>query len=110
LICERIAQVAVKIRHINCGTLCPYGGKLVSGEGGWTGAKIVCHCLLVETADSLVLVDTGMGVEDLSHPYRRLGIPFTAAFRPSLDISQAAVECVRRLGFHPGDVRHTEAG
>ncbi len=98
--------MAVKIHHINCGTLCPYGGKLVSDEGGWTGARVVCHCLLVETADSLVLVDTGMGLDDLSHPYRRLGIPFTAVFRPSLDTSQAAVECVRRLGFQPGDVRH----
>ena len=89
-----------------CGTLCPYGGKLVSGEGGWTGARIVCHCLLVETADGLVLIDTGMGIGDLRNPYRRLGIPFTAAFRPARDASQTAPEQVRRLGLDPGDVRH----
>ncbi|MEA2146027.1 MAG: hypothetical protein QOG59_1614 [Solirubrobacteraceae bacterium] len=98
--------MAVKIHHLNCGTLCPYGGKLVNGEGGWTGARIVCHCLLVETADSLVLVDTGMGLDDLRHPYRRLGVPFSAAFRPSGDTSEAAVERIRRLGFDPADVRH----
>lgn len=98
--------MAVKIHHLNCGTMCPYGGKLVSGEGGWTGAMIVCHCLLVETADSLVLVDTGMGSDDLRHPYRRLGVPFSAAFRPSGDTSEAAVERIRRLGFDPTDVRH----
>jgi glyoxylase-like metal-dependent hydrolase (beta-lactamase superfamily II) len=98
--------VATKIHHINCGTLCPYGGKLISGTGGWTGAKVVCHCLLVETADSLVLVDTGMGLDDLRAPYRRLGVPFTAAFRPSRDRSEAAVERVRALGFQPSDVRH----
>jgi glyoxylase-like metal-dependent hydrolase (beta-lactamase superfamily II) len=103
---ERIAGVPVKIHHINCGTLCPYGGKLVNGEGAWTGAEVVCHCVLVETADSLVLVDTGMGLDDLRHPYQRLGIPFTAAFRPSRDTSQAAVVRVRRLGFEPRDVRH----
>jgi glyoxylase-like metal-dependent hydrolase (beta-lactamase superfamily II) len=94
------------IHHLNCGTLCPYGGKLVSGEGGWTGARIVCHCLLIEAGGALVLVDTGMGLEDHRHPYRRLGAPFTAAFRPSRDGSEAAVEQVRRLGFDPADVRH----
>jgi glyoxylase-like metal-dependent hydrolase (beta-lactamase superfamily II) len=98
--------VPVKIHHLNCGTMCPYGGKLVNGEGGWTGATIVCHCLLVETADSLVLIDTGMGLDDLRHPYRRLGVPFSVAFRPSGDTSEAAVERVRRLGLDPADVRH----
>ncbi|GAC1320501.1 MAG: MBL fold metallo-hydrolase [Thermoleophilaceae bacterium] len=98
--------VATKIHHLNCGTLCPYGGRLVSGEGALTGAKVVCHCLLVETTDSLVLVDTGMGVDDLRHPYRRLGVPFTAAFRPSGTSSEAALERVRALGFDPTDVRH----
>lgn len=98
--------MAVKIHHLNCGTLCPYGGKLVSGEGGWTGARVVCHCLLLETAESLVLVDTGMGLEDLRHPYRRLGVPFSAAFRPSGDTAEAALERVRQLGFDPADVRH----
>ncbi len=98
--------MATTIHHINAGTLCPYGGRIVSGDGGWTGAKVVCHCLLVETGDSLVLVDTGMGLDDLRHPYRRLGVPFTAAFRPSRDSSDTAVERVRELGFDPADVRH----
>ena len=98
-------RVAVKIHHINCGTLCPYGGKFVSGDGGFGGAKVVCHCLLIETADALVLVDTGMGLDDLRRPYRRLGVPFTAAFRPCRESSETAVERVRELGFHPSDVR-----
>jgi glyoxylase-like metal-dependent hydrolase (beta-lactamase superfamily II) len=98
--------MAAKIHHLNCGTMCPHGRKLVSGEGGWTGAKVVCHCLLVETAGSLVLVDTGMGVDDIRHPYRRLGPPFTAAFRPTRDTAEAAVERVRGLGFDPADVAH----
>ena len=81
-------------------------GQDVSGEGGWTGAEVICHCLLVETSDSSVLIDTGMGVDDLRHPYRRLGVPFAAAFRPSGDTSEAAVERIRGLGFDPTDVRH----
>jgi glyoxylase-like metal-dependent hydrolase (beta-lactamase superfamily II) len=98
--------MATKIHHINCGTLCPYGGKIVSGDGGWTGARIVCHCLLVETADALVLIDTGMGIGDLRDPYRSLGVPFTAAFRPARNTSNTALEQVRRLGFAPEDVRY----
>ena len=94
------------IHHLNCGTLCPYGGKIVSGEGGWTGAEVVCHCLLIETVDSLVLIDTGMGMNDMRHPYRQLGVPFSLAFRPSGDTSETAVERVRGLGFDPADVRH----
>jgi glyoxylase-like metal-dependent hydrolase (beta-lactamase superfamily II) len=47
-----------------------------------------------------------MGVDDHRHPYRRLGVPFSAAFRPSRDTSEAAIERVRALGFDPADVRH----
>jgi glyoxylase-like metal-dependent hydrolase (beta-lactamase superfamily II) len=96
----------VKIHHLSCGTLCPYGGKLISGEGGFTGAEIVCHCLLIETSNSLVLVDTGMGLDDMRHPYRRLGVPFTAAFRVQADPATTAIEGVRALGLDPADVRH----
>src|SRR5688572_18789462 len=96
----------MKIHHLSCGSLCPFGGKLVSGTGGFTGAEIVCHCLLVETADSLVLVDTGMGLDDMRHPYRRLGVPFTAAFRVQSDPAATAIEQIRALGHDPADVRH----
>jgi glyoxylase-like metal-dependent hydrolase (beta-lactamase superfamily II) len=96
----------MKIHHLSCGTLCPYGGKLISGEGGFTGAEVICHCLLIETAESLVLVDTGMGLDDMRHPYRRLGVAFTASFRVQSDPAASAFERVRALGFDPADVRH----
>jgi glyoxylase-like metal-dependent hydrolase (beta-lactamase superfamily II) len=97
----------VKIHHLNCGSMCPYGGHLVSGEPG--RAEIVCHCLLIETAESLVLVDTGLGLDDTRHPYRRLGVPFTAGFRVAADAAETAVEQVRSLGLDPADVRHIAA-
>lgn len=93
------------IHHLNCGTLCPYGGKLISGEGGFGGAHMCCHCLLVETGEGLVLVDTGFGSDDVAHPHRRLGVPFTIAFRPQARRAETAVELVRGLGFDPADVR-----
>lgn len=96
----------MKIHHLSCGTLCPYGGKLITGEGGFGGAEVICHCLLIETADSLVLVDTGMGLEDMRHPYRRLGVAFTTSFRVQADPTAPAVERIRALGLDPTDVRH----
>ena len=67
---------------------------------------MVCHCLLIEAGDSLVLVDTGFGAEDAAHPYRRLGVPFTAAFRPQRRAGETAVARIRALGLDPADVRH----
>ena len=64
------------------GRCAPTAARSSPARAAWTGARIVCHCLLIETADSLVLIDTGMGIDDMRHPYRRLGVPFTAAFRP----------------------------
>jgi glyoxylase-like metal-dependent hydrolase (beta-lactamase superfamily II) len=95
----------MKIHHLNCGTMCPYGGRLVSGEGGLTGARIVCHCLLIEAGDSLVLIDTGLGTGDVAHPYRTLGIPFTAGFGVQADPRETAVAQIRELGLDPADVR-----
>jgi glyoxylase-like metal-dependent hydrolase (beta-lactamase superfamily II) len=95
----------MRIHHLNCGTMCPYGAQLIAGEGGLGAAELVCHCLLIETADSLVLVDTGFGSEDVVHPYRRLGPPFTAAFRPRADAAETAIEQIRALGHDPADVR-----
>ena len=93
------------IHHLNCGTLCPYGGRLVSGEGGLGGAHMVCHCLLIEAGDELVLIDTGFGADDAAHPRRRLGAPFTLAFRPQAEPADTAVEQIRALGLDPADVR-----
>ena len=89
--------------------MCPYGGRIVSGSGGLTGAEIVCHCLLIETVDSLVLVDTGVGTEDMQHRHRRLGVPFTLAFRPQNRLADTALHQIRALGHDPADVRHIAA-
>ena len=50
----------MRIHHLSCGSMCPYGGYLWDGMTPGLGpATIVCHCLLIEAADSLMLVDTG---------------------------------------------------
>jgi glyoxylase-like metal-dependent hydrolase (beta-lactamase superfamily II) len=87
----------LKVHHMNCATMCPVGASLVKRE------HFVCHCLLVETDDGLVLIDTGLGMADV-----RDGVPWTfkASMRPSLLEKETAIERVKSLGFSPEDVRH----
>jgi glyoxylase-like metal-dependent hydrolase (beta-lactamase superfamily II) len=86
--------------------MCPHGGRLISGQGGLLGkARIICHCLLVEGADGLVLIDTGFGLDDMRNT-RQLGLIFDTLFRPQARESETAIEQVRALGFAPEDVRH----
>lgn len=86
--------------------MCPWGRRLLEGQGGLLDhARIVCHVLLIESDDGLVLVDTGFGTDDVRNP-RQLTRPFTAAMRPQLQLAETAVAQVRELGFDPSDVRH----
>jgi glyoxylase-like metal-dependent hydrolase (beta-lactamase superfamily II) len=64
-----------------------------------------CHCLLIEGDDRLILVDTGLGVEDVNEP-RRLGYLFNAMMRPRLEVAETALRQVADLGYRPSDVRH----
>jgi glyoxylase-like metal-dependent hydrolase (beta-lactamase superfamily II) len=66
---------------------------------------MVCHVLLVETDNGLVLIDTGFGSKDGDDAARRVG-PSRRLIRPVLNREEAAVNQVERLGFHRDDVRH----
>lgn len=68
---------------------------------------MVAHCLLVETpSDGLVLVETGIGLDDVADAPHRLGRAFTGIVRPGTDRARTAIEQVRSLGFDPAEVRH----
>jgi glyoxylase-like metal-dependent hydrolase (beta-lactamase superfamily II) len=96
----------MRVHHLSCGSFCPHGARLVNGEGGLLErASIVCHCLLIEAGDSLVLVDTGLGLEDARNP-RQLGRVFGGLMKPRPTEATTAVRQVEALGFEPGDVRH----
>jgi glyoxylase-like metal-dependent hydrolase (beta-lactamase superfamily II) len=97
----------MRVHHINCGTMCPFSARLINGRGGWLErARMVCHCLIVETTDGLVLVDTGLGTADVEDPRGRLGGTFIAVTRPRLSREDTALAHVERLGFRREDVRH----
>lgn len=96
----------MRVHHLNCGSLCPFGRRLINGEGGLLArAAVVCHCLLVEAGDGLVLIDTGFGSEDARNP-RQLGLAFRALLQPRPAIETTARRQVEALGFSPSDVRH----
>jgi glyoxylase-like metal-dependent hydrolase (beta-lactamase superfamily II) len=98
----------VRVYHINCGSMCPRGRRLLAGEGGWLEtADVVCHCLLIETDDGLVLIDTGFGVDDV-RDLGRLG-PVYKLMRPQARVEETAVKQVEALGFEAGDVRRIVA-
>jgi glyoxylase-like metal-dependent hydrolase (beta-lactamase superfamily II) len=95
------------VHHLSCGTMCPIGALLVNGQGGVLDpAKLVCHCLLIESKDGLILVDTGFGIGDVENPADQLGRLPSSLFRIEQDITRTAIRQLSALGFDPRDVRH----
>jgi glyoxylase-like metal-dependent hydrolase (beta-lactamase superfamily II) len=96
----------MRIHHLNCGSFCPHGRRLVNGKGGWfERAAIVCHCLAIESGDGVVLVDTGFGMEDARRP-RQLGTAFRLMMEPKPMEETTALRQLEALGFEAGDVKH----
>lgn len=96
----------MRVHHVNCGSLCPHGRHLINGEGGLLErATIVCHCLVVEASDGLVLIDTGFGTEDARNP-RQLSAPFRLLLQARPQIATTALMRLEELGLQAGDVRH----
>ena len=96
----------MRVHHLNCGCMCPVGGRLWDGVSRGPTGRLVCHCLLVETDRGLLMVDTGFGMRDIEDPYGRLSPLFIHVNRIQFDRRYAALEQVRRHGFDPRDVRH----
>lgn len=89
----------MRVHHLNCGTLNVPGGPAVFGV-----PFFVCRCLLIETDDRLVAVDTGIGTEDIKDPEGRLGKDWLAQVDPALDPAETLLARVVDLGFSPRDL------
>jgi glyoxylase-like metal-dependent hydrolase (beta-lactamase superfamily II) len=119
----------MRVHHLNCGTLRPLGGRRINGgRPPWRSARLVCHCLLVESDAGLVLVDTGFGLQaieerrrslprwllapqglgpDESRGLQRTRHAYTLLLtRAALDPEETAARQIARLGHAPADVRH----
>ncbi|WP_034271762.1 MBL fold metallo-hydrolase [Haloechinothrix halophila] len=100
-------MTGLRVHHLNCGTMHPRGRRLINGDGGLLAPGLmVCHCLLVETEQGLVLIDSGYGLADIEDPARTLSRSFRMLTRPRLDPEETALRQVERLGYRPEDVRH----
>lgn len=97
----------MRIHHLNCGTWCPAAARWINGRGGlFAPGEVVCHCLLIETDEGLVLVDTGLGVADLEQPRRRIGPTWSTLMRPRQEPGESALHQIEERGFYADDVRH----
>ncbi|HEY4529631.1 MAG TPA: MBL fold metallo-hydrolase [Luteimonas sp.] len=98
----------MRIHHLNCISTCPLGGRLMDGRtrGLLERGQLACHCMLVETSNGLVLVDTGLGLQDVRNPRGRLSGFFLALVSPDFRESLTAVRQVEALGYSARDVRH----
>jgi len=100
---------AMRIHFINCGTMCPIGGRLLFYRAGLPPDqhRLVCQCLLIETEHhGLVLVDTGFGMRDVREPRDRLAGFFRIANGIKLNEAETALRQVEKLGYKASDVRH----
>lgn len=84
----------MKVHHLNCGTIL-----------GVKGHPLVCHVLLVEASNGLVLIDTGFGTGDCADPAARIG-PSRHLVRPALRTAETAARQIESLGLCPEDVAH----
>jgi glyoxylase-like metal-dependent hydrolase (beta-lactamase superfamily II) len=102
------SEPVMRIHHLNCISTCPLGGRLMDGRsrGLLERGHLSCHCLLVETDDQLVLVDTGLGLRDVADPRGRLSRFFLTLVRPEFRGEMTARRQIERLGFDARDVRH----
>jgi glyoxylase-like metal-dependent hydrolase (beta-lactamase superfamily II) len=96
----------MRIHHLNCGTCCPAGGRLFDGTSDSPLAQIVCHCMLIESEQGLILIDTGFGTREVATPGRRIAPFFRALNNPQLREEETAIAQLRARGFNPSDVRH----
>ncbi|WP_377298645.1 MBL fold metallo-hydrolase [Rhizobium sp. SGZ-381] len=97
----------MRIHHLNCGSHCPLGGFLFDGSSKGLFADICTHCLLVETRNALVLVDTGYGMKDLPQTSpRRLPRTWPFILNTRLRAEDTAIYQIKAMGFSPRDVRH----
>jgi glyoxylase-like metal-dependent hydrolase (beta-lactamase superfamily II) len=82
----------MKVHHLNCGTM------------HMPTAPMVCHVLLIETDNGLVLVDSGFGTDDCAAP-KRAG-PSRHVLRAILSHDETVVRQIDQFGFKRDDVRH----
>ncbi len=98
--------MAHKVHHLNCATLCPGTRRLMEGRGSYFAAgKLICHCLLIETNEGLILVDTGFSLQDVTKGLM-IDKLMLKTFNARCDPEECAINQIRGLGYQPEEVKH----
>ncbi|MEO0629338.1 MAG: MBL fold metallo-hydrolase [Planctomycetota bacterium] len=84
-----------RLHHINCGLL-----------HAPPNPESSCHCWLIECDAGLILVDSGIGLEDCRDPDRRIGQAAIQAAGFTFHPQNSAFEQIRSLGLDPAGVTH----
>lgn len=95
----------LKVHHLNCGTHRPLGGRLFDGRSSGLNADLCTHCVLLETSNNLVLLDTGYGLQDVAGSPQRLSHLWPFILNIELKEQDTAIRQIEALGFDPRDVR-----
>lgn len=96
----------MKVHHLNCGTMNGFGFPSDDDTGGFfKRGDGVIHCLLIETGDGLVLVDTGWGTRDCTKPSPAVK-QFMNITHCTGDLNETALKQVEGLGYNREDVKH----
>lgn len=98
----------MRVHHLNCISSCPLGGHLMdAGDESLLGrGHLTNHCLLIESFEGLILVDTGYGLEEIKNPRSRLSKLFLKLLSPDFREELTAYRQIESLGYDPLDVRH----
>jgi glyoxylase-like metal-dependent hydrolase (beta-lactamase superfamily II) len=96
----------MRIHHLNCGTMHAFGFPLKDGTGGFFKRGYgVIHCLLVDSGDGIVLVDTGWGTRDCTAPSPAVR-QFADIVGCARNLKETAIRQVEALGYDPAEVKH----
>ncbi|AZA83248.1 MBL fold hydrolase [Chryseobacterium lactis] len=83
-----------KIHHINCVKITiPMNDDVIG------------HCLLIQEDDKLLLIDTGLGIQDVEYPNERLGTELIEAVGFQLNMELTAFRQIEKLGLNPAQVK-----
>lgn len=96
----------MKLYHLNCGTMNGFGFPSDDDTGGFfKRGHGVIHCLLIETDEGLVMVDTGWGKQDCTNPSPAVK-QFIHITHSLGNLDETAFEQIKRLGYNPSDLKH----
>jgi len=83
----------IQIHHLNCVEI-----------QSPMGVRAIGHCLLIESVDKLILIDTGVGFLDVQNANERIGDHLITEIGYQLKENQTAIRQIEALGLLPENV------